>query len=130
MRFKIKTVFMLLVITLFCFSVATGLQAQENKYKPLLGTWDVEADMGMAFVFEFTMEEEEISGKMSFDMGDAEVSDIAIEENTVTFTVTIDANGQIMEIGGEIEIDGDSFSGFLSSDMGETTITGTKRKDG
>jgi len=129
MNFKSLTILIVAIALLFGFSALSG---QADKYKALLGKWDVEADAGgqvMNFVFEFSMEDDEISGKMSFQMGDGVMSDIEFDGKELSFTVTFDANGQQMEVDGTATIEGDQISGTLTSPMGEAPFEGAKVKE-
>jgi hypothetical protein len=95
-----------------------------------LGTWDVEImSMGMQMEFIFKMDGDNLVGEMVFDMGGAELVDIAFEEGKLTFIASIDAGGQMIDLEGEATIEEDKMTGLLFSDMGEVEFSGTKRKD-
>ena len=109
---------------------ATGLFAQSEDSKTLLGTWDVElTEMGMQMQFVFKMEEEKLTGELVFEMGSGFMEDIAFSDNKLTFFVSLDAGGQVVGVDVTATIDGDEMTGTMFTDMGEAEFTGTKRKD-
>ena len=119
-------IFALVMLTSF----TAALTAQSEGQKALLGTWDVELiSQGMQMEFVFKLEEEELKGEMSFDMGAAEMEDIALEEGKLTFTAALDAGGQTISIDAEAVIEGESMTGTMFTDMGDVEFSGTKRKD-
>jgi len=123
---------MALVLTLVIslgFSTTTGLIAQSEKDKALLGTWDVElTDMGMVMQFIFIMEEDVLTGSLESDMGSSVMEEIVFNDNKLTLFVSIDAGGQMMSIDVEATIEEDEMTGFMISDMGEAGFTGKKRE--
>jgi hypothetical protein len=118
------------MILLLSFSTATGLFAQSEDYAALLGTWDVELTaMGMQMEFVFKMVDDDLTGEMIFDMGSAEMADIAYKDGKLTFTANVDAGGQMISIEGEATVEGEEMNGIMFSDMGEAEFFGSKRKD-
>ncbi len=61
------------------------------------------------------------SGDIDTDMGGAAIANIAIDGQTMTFTIP--------EAGmsAEVEFEGDEFNGSMSGGMGDASITGVKR---
>lgn len=102
--------------------------AQDTNYEVLLGEWDVETEDGQfLFVFVFSMKEGVLTGVFQGPTGDLEMQDITFEDNELMFTVTIDANGQIMAVDFSATIEEDALEGFLSMEMGEMNFSGKKR---
>lgn len=64
------------------------------------------------------------TGSIDTDMGGASVDSIEVSGQIVSFFVP-EANAMV-----ELTFDGDAFSGSISGDMGDATITGTKREGG
>jgi len=125
---RVSLVFFLVI--LLSFSAAAVLCAQSEDHKALLGTWDVElTSMGMQMEFIFKMDEEKLAGEMNFDMGGAQMADIAFEEGKLTFTASVDAGGQMINIEAEATIDEEEMTGVMFTEMGEAEFVGTKRKD-
>ena len=122
---------MVLVLSLvFTLGIPTtsGLFAQAENVKPLIGTWDVElTDMGMLMQFIFKMEDDTLTGLLEFDMGSGIMEEITFTENKLTFLVDIDADGQMISIEGMATIDGEELSGTMITEMGEAVFTGKKR---
>ncbi len=110
------------------FPNTTGLFAQSEKNSALLGTWDVElTDMGMVMQFIYKMEKDVLTGSLEFDMGESVMEDIVFNDNKLTFSVNIDAGGQMMGIEVEAMIEDDEMTGTMISDMGEAAFIGKKR---
>ncbi len=126
---KTRRIFHLGIVALLFSLTLAGLHAQDQKYDALLGIWDAETEGAQyTFVFTFTMKEGALAGTFEGESGEVEMQNPAFEENTVTFTVEIDAGGQTMAIDFEATIEGDNLEGMLSMEFGDAPITGTKRK--
>lgn len=126
---KISAMVAILALVLLTSSTSV-LMAQSEGQKALLGTWDIELiSQGMQMEFIFKMEEDQLKGEMSFEMGAAELEDITLEEGTLTFMAALDAGGQTINIDAEAVIEGESMTGTMFTDMGDVEFTGTKRKD-
>jgi len=131
MDFKSKTMLVILMAVVFFFSTITALNGDEKANKALLGNWNIEADTGgqvLTFVFEFTMENDALKGKMTFDMGEGEMTDISFDGKKLIFSVSLDVNGQTIYVDADGEVEGDKMSGTLSADMGEASFSGEKEK--
>jgi hypothetical protein len=116
-------------IVLFCLSVTFLAVAQEKDYEALLGEWDVRTEDGQyAFVFTFSMEDGALKGMFQGSTGEVEMEDLTYENNELTFTVNIEADGRSMPIDFSATIEGDSLEGMLSLEFGEANISGKKRK--
>ena len=127
MKKNYKDLATLVLVAAVVLTSAAALYAQD--YKAIIGAWDVELTaMGMTFELIFKMEEGEIKGEMNFDMGSAELSDITLEGDKLTFIANIDAGGQAMTIEAMATVKGDEMNGTMSSDMGEAEFTGTRRE--
>jgi hypothetical protein len=127
---NVKATLVCSLILLLSFSTAEVLSAQSENNAALLGTWDVElTSMGMQMEFTFKMDGEKLTGEMNFDMGAAEMADIAFEEGKLTFTASVDAGGQMIDIEAEATIEGEEMTGVMFTEMGEAEFVGTKRKD-
>ena len=132
MNGKIKTMLTLFMAVFFLLLTVSGLNGDENTYKPLLGNWDIEANAGeqaFSFVFEFTLDNGVLKGKMTFDMGEGQMTDITFDGKKLTFSVSLDVNGQVIDLDAEADVDGQKMSGTLVADMGEATFIGEKQKE-
>lgn len=92
------------------------------------GTWDITVTAeGMqifgVLVFQGSPEEG-YTGSIDTEMGGAAVSNIQVNDQTVTFYIP-DVNGNV-----ELLFDGDTFTGGMSSDMGQAAFLGTRREGG
>lgn len=121
---KLAVIFMLLC---FCFSVTMAWE-QAEKYKGLLGTWDVQTEGGSyEFVFRFSLEEDILVGKFTGSSGDTEMENLTFEDNKLSFSV--DINGMIIDFAATIDSEAGSMEGMLSLEYGEANITGERRKE-
>jgi len=129
MKKYFRMVFVLSLAISLVTPTTTGLFAQTENVKPLLGTWDVElTDMGMLMQFIFKLEDDTLTGLLEFDMGSGIMEDITFIENKITFFVSIDANGQMIDIEGMATIEDEEMTGSMITEMGEAGFTGKKRK--
>ena len=129
MKNLFRIVLVLSLVFMLGVPTSTVLFAQADNVKPLLGTWDVElTEMGMMMQFIFKIEEETLTGLLEFEMGGGTMEEIVFNENKLTFTVSIDAGGQLMDIDVEATIDGEEISGTMYTEMGEAVFTGKKNK--
>ncbi len=118
-----------LVIGLFLgclfFALGTGASAQEDKYGPLLGVWDVQTEDGsFAFEFEFSLRDGELVGKFTGSSGTRDMAKLTFEAGLLKFQV--DVNGMLIDFNAVVT--GEKMSGGLSLEYGEANIAGTKRK--
>jgi hypothetical protein len=127
-----KTALIVLITAIFFSSTALVLNGDETSYKALLGNWDIEADAGgqvFTFVFQFTLDNGVLKGKLTFDMGEGEMTDLTFDGKKLTFSVSLDVNGQVIDLSADAEVDGQKISGTLVADMGEATFIGEKQKE-
>jgi len=95
--------------------------------KTLLGNWIVETDR-FPLTITFSMKGDVMAGKISFGMGEAEISDIEFDGKTLTFKAAFNAGERVIEISAEAQIEGEKIKGTLSSPMGKLPFTGEKEK--
>ena len=116
-------------IILFGLIIASAGAVQKAEYEDLLGEWDVQTEDGQyTFVFVFSMEGETLKGIYKGTTGDVEMEDLSYKEGELSFSVNIDAGGQVMTLDYSATIEGDTLEGYLSMEYGEANITGKKRR--
>ena len=121
-KFKLTPFFVLFI---FCLSMSI-IFGQTEKYKALLGTWDVQTEDGSyEFVFEFSLQEDTLMGKFTGSSGETDMENLTFEDNKLSFSV--DISGMIIDFA--TTIDEGSLEGMLSLEYGEANISGEKRKD-
>ena len=121
-KFKLTPFFVLFI---FCLSISLVF-GQTEKYKALLGTWDVQTEDGSyEFIFEFSLQEETLTGIFTGSSGETDMENLTFEDNKLSFTV--DINGMVIDF--SATIDEGSLAGMLSLEYGETNISGEKRKE-
>ncbi|MCP4900971.1 MAG: hypothetical protein GY906_28720 [bacterium] len=105
--------------------------ASAEDLEDLLGSWDVEGDangMPMTFTLEFSRDGQEIVGKISFPMGEAEMSDIQFDGTALLFNASFEMGEQVMDVDAECMIESGTITGTVSSMMGKMKITGQKEE--
>ena len=123
--FKLGKGFMIFALT-FCL-IPTSSHSGQNE--ALLGTWDVETEDGQfTFSFKFFMEEDTLAGTFEGPMGDVAMQNIEFKDKQITFSLEIDMGDMVIAVDVDATIDGDSLTGMIAADMGEMSISGTKRK--
>lgn len=119
---KLTTIFSLII---FCLSTSIVF-GQAEKYKALLGTWDVQTEDGSyEFTFEFSLQEDMLIGKFTGSSGETDMENLTFEDNKLSFSV--DVGGMVIDF--SATIDEGSLEGMLSLEYGEANISGEKRKD-
>jgi len=118
--------------------IATNLFAQKNgKYDALVGSWEGSADyQGQLFniTFTFTAENDSLKGTWAIEMGTfsidyMEYKKIEDSENyELTGSIEMDMGGQYMSLYLSGEIEKESMSGTIGSEMGNAQFTATKSK--
>jgi hypothetical protein len=67
-----------------------------------------------------------LEGKLVSEQGEAAVRDVVFDGGKLVFALTIDAQGQQMDLTFEGLVDGDSISGAFQSPFGPAPVTGTR----
>ncbi len=129
MRTVFKFIFAFYLVLLVSFASAKAFFSQSTEYSALIGTWDINTDVGIQMEFVFTMDADEITGELIFEMGSGTMENIDLDHNELTFFVSLDAGGQIIDVSAYATVEGDEMTGKLSSEMGDANFWGTKRID-
>ena len=67
-----------------------------------------------------------LTGSFSGPAGDTELSEVMVTDGTLTFSVEIDAGGQMISLTFSGMVDGDSLTGTFGSDFGDFPATGVR----
>jgi hypothetical protein len=67
-----------------------------------------------------------LAGKLSGTQGETELRDVVVDGDKLTFAITIDAQGQQMDLTFEGTVTGDSLTGAFTSPFGPAPVTGTR----
>ena len=130
MKNLFKLLFVASMVSVLSVPSAIGLIAQAEDYKALIGTWDVEiTEMGMQMQFIFKMEDGLLEGKLEFEMGSGDMEQITFEDNNLTFLVSLDAGGQVVNVEVSATVDEDKMTGTMFTEMGDVIFEGIKRKE-
>jgi hypothetical protein len=110
--------------------VSQQIFSQSKDFQTLVGTWDIDLPaMGMQMEFVFSLEEDTPSGEMVFEMGSGVMENIVLENNKLSFFVSVDAGGQVVGVDVTAEVLDGEMTGMMATDMGDMDFTGTKRSD-
>ena len=86
MNDKSKQFITISVVLISLLFGSTLFSIQAEKYKVLLGKWDIElVEPPMYIEFVFTYNEDALSGEMNFEMGSGVLEEIVFEEKKLTF---------------------------------------------
>ncbi len=114
-----NTAFAALLITLT--ACAAGVS------NPVVGTWDTVATTPVGDQPAVWTIAADGTGMMSGDQGDQAIDGIVMDDNSLSFEVSVDAGGQILDLSFSGIVEGDSLSGAFASDFGEFAVTGTRQ---
>lgn len=94
------------------------------------GKWKVTVDMGGTLVpsdlIVTANDDGTLSGKIVSSLGEAELNNVTFEGDTLAFTQSFGEGETALVMKFEGTLDGDSFSGMLSSEMGEMAVEGKR----
>ncbi|MFP6582916.1 MAG: hypothetical protein VCD00_10225 [Candidatus Hydrogenedentota bacterium] len=109
-----------------CLLIPTTLYAEGDP----TGNWKIEIDMAgtpvQADLIVSANDDGTLTGNLKSAMGDAELSDVTFEGDTLAFTQTFGEGDAALTFSFEGTLDGDTFEGILSSDMGEMAVKGAR----
>ncbi|MCK4890208.1 MAG: hypothetical protein KAS97_09765, partial [Candidatus Aminicenantes bacterium] len=108
-----------------------GITASPEQVKNLLGNWLIESDRGFSFNLTFMKKGESVTGKMSMQFGNAELSNIFYDGNKLMFKAVLDMTkmgGQVIEMKCDADIKGETIEGVVKSKMGNLKIKGKKER--
>ncbi len=95
---------------------------------PGVGVWGIEMNTPLGAIPAILTLNADGSGIMSADqLGEAPISGVMYEGNTVTFSAEIDAQGQTLVLDFSGTVEGDSIEGEFDSDFGAFSVTGTRQ---
>jgi len=95
---------------------------------PGVGVWGIEMNTPLGALPATLTLNADGSGSMSADqLGDAPISGITYEGNTVGFSAEIDAQGQTLVLDFTGAVEGDSLEGEFGSDFGAFGVSGTRQ---
>lgn len=96
--------------------------------KLLVGNWLVDSDAGYSFVLKFSAEQNILAGKLSFEWGEADLTQIRFDGKKLTFEVALSMEEQVVRFQSETTIEGEKITGTITSPWGKSNITGEKEK--
>lgn len=109
-----------------CLLIPTTLYAEGDP----TGNWNIEIDMAgtpvQADLLVSTNDDGTLTGSLKSAMGDAELSNVTFEGDKLTFNQTFGEGDAALSFAFEGTLEGDSFEGMLSSDMGEMAVKGAR----
>ena len=94
---------------------------------PGVGVWGVEMNTPLGALPAVLTLNADGSGSMSADgLGDAPISGVMYDGNSINFEAEIDAQGQTLVLVFTGTVDGDSLEGEFGSDFGAFGVSGTR----
>lgn len=108
----------------------SGISASAAQIENLLGKWILMSEMAgnkMEMLMEFKKEGELLSGKLSFQFGEADLSTLSYDGTNLSFSAIFEVMGESLGMKGAGTIKGNIIEGSLSNDMtGKANFTGKK----
>ncbi len=119
----------LLVVCLAMTALISGCATMGGgSVNPFVGTWDVVVDSPLGTSEQTLVIASDMTGAIeAADIGTLEISNVASDGNAASFDVVFDMQGQELTAKFVGTIDGDSISGEYVTDLGNATVTGTRR---
>jgi imidazolonepropionase-like amidohydrolase len=97
----------------------------------IAGTWDIKIDAGGQTIegaMVIKQDGEKLTGTLnSTFLGTAELSDLKVDGDKVTFSANVNVQGQTLPITASGTVTGDSMQGVISSPLGPAPFTANKR---
>ncbi len=121
-RLKISSLFLAAALLL-------GACASEQQ-NPLVGAWLLTLSSPVGEMASNVDVNPDMTGTMSSpELGSAPIENIVVNDNAVSFDVTIDAQGNTMTLGftGQMAEDNNSFSGNFETDFGPFPAAAVRR---
>jgi len=95
---------------------------------PAVGAWDVEMNTPLGALPATLTLNADGSGSMSADgLGEAPISGITYDGNSVSFDAEVDAQGQSLVLEFNGSVDGNSLDGEFGSDFGAFGVSGSRQ---
>ncbi len=95
---------------------------------PAVGAWDVEMSTPLGALPATLTLNADGSGSMSADgLGEAPISGITYDGNSVSFDAEVDAQGQSLVLEFNGSVDGNSLDGEFGSDFGAFGVSGSRQ---
>ncbi len=92
------------------------------------GSWDIKLEL-QGQVYDASLDVTEKDGKLgghwSSQLGESDLEDIKIEDGELTFSRTVEAQGQELALDYAAKLEDGKLAGTISSSMGEMPFTGT-----
>jgi len=108
---------------------ATFSGKREAAGADISGTWGLYLETEDGQIFEPSMViasgDDGYTGSFNSDLGEADLEDVKLEDDTVTFTISLDFDGQALVSKYEGKLDGDTIEGTFEFDLAGQAGTGT-----
>lgn len=114
-----------LALSVFVASASWIAQADSGA----VGTWNSEMDLQGNLInvtIAITEVDGKLAGKWSSPRGESDLNNVAFEGNKLTFSRTMNRDGQELTLDFSGTVDGDKLDGTLSSAMGDIPLKGTR----
>lgn len=109
-------------------ALVLGLSSCASAPPPAVGAWDISMNTPVGQMPALLTIAEDGTGSMSADgLGEAPITGIMMEGNSVSFSTDIDAQGQLLTLTFDGTVEGDALTGEFGSDFGAFGVTGTRQ---
>ncbi|MEX0739443.1 MAG: hypothetical protein WD071_08885 [Pseudohongiella sp.] len=122
MRTKIGSLVTGIMVALFISACASVSEPH-----PLVGGWAITIDTPIGAMDANLTVNEDLTGEMSSqDLGGAALEAVSVDGENVSFSTTVDAQGQSMTLVFNGTVVEDRLSGSFNTDFGAIPVTGTR----
>ena len=94
---------------------------------PAVGMWGVDMNTPLGVIPVTLTLNEDGTGSMASNLGEAPVADVLYDGPNVTFSTEIDAQGQMIRLDFSGAVDGDAINGKFGSNFGDMSVSGTRQ---
>ncbi len=102
-------------------------EAAAKLYKPLLGNWNLQTG-SFELALVFAMKEGDITGKISFAIGEAKVENIYFDGKELTFSAVFKMGDQNIEVSAEGQLEKGGLKGTFVTPMDKSSFNGIKEE--
>lgn len=92
-----------------------------------VGSWKLTVDSQLGINERDLVINEDMTGTYSGDIGSFDVTDVKVDGDSVSFTMTLDLQGQSLPTTFQGKLDGETLSGELDVGVGVASVTGKKQ---
>lgn len=92
----------------------------------IVGEWKIVSESALGTLERKLIINEDLSGKYITDTAEADVKDLTVDGNNISFNLTLDIQGSDLNLSFKGTLDGGSLSGEFETEAGNATVTGER----